>query len=348
VWIPVRAKITVPFLLIAVAMAGVVAFILYQIVFENIDHRFNTQLVESDKLASEWMIQEENTRLATLRILAYTTGIGDALQAKDADALREAALGNTIGNQEDAVEFLDTQGNLVLSMRHRPGSLYVEDYVFSSMGSTNYRQWSFIEQVVAGRSDALGDKYSGLAHAPWGDYFYVSGPVYDSANQFAGVILVGEMMSNLVRKMRQDIGAQVTLYDLDGKPVVSTFASPELSTSDVTAVLEMQNSSSLRKDSSSRGLTFNTIRRDFRSLEAAQHPGSGPDRHRHPQEPCRTDQYGNSNSARRPGWPGAIPRLDHRRNHRRPDYPPAPGTGESFQRSSPWKFECGSEASIQR
>ena len=110
-WIPVRTKITVPFLLIAIAMAAVVAFILYQIVFENIDQRFNTQLVETGKLASEWMVQEENARLATLRILAFTTGVGDALQARDAEALRKASLGNTIGNQEDAVEFLDTGEN---------------------------------------------------------------------------------------------------------------------------------------------------------------------------------------------------------------------------------------------
>ena len=38
-WIPVRAKITLPFILIAIAMAAVVAFLLYQIVFENIDQR---------------------------------------------------------------------------------------------------------------------------------------------------------------------------------------------------------------------------------------------------------------------------------------------------------------------
>jgi len=259
-WIPVRAKITLPFLLIAVAMATVVAFILYLIIFENIEQRYNTQLVESGKLASEWMVQEENTRLANLRILAYTVGIGDALQAKDAQTLRTISLGNTIGNQEDAVEFLDTQGNLVLSMRHRPGSLYVEDYIISTKGEANYRQWSFVEQVVTGQTDSLGDKYSGLARAPWGDYFYVSGPIYDNENKFAGVVLVGEGMSTLVRKMRQDIGSQVTIYDLEGKPIASTIASPGITSSDVAAVLEKQETSSLRKDNeNSRNLAFNSI-----------------------------------------------------------------------------------------
>jgi len=260
IWIPMRAKITLPFLLIAVAMATVMAFILYQIVFENIDQRFNTQLVESGKLASEWMVNEENARLANLRILAYTTGVGDALQSSDAAALRKETLAITIGTQEDAVEYLDTQGHLVLSMRHRPGSMFLEDYAFSTGGTTNYRQWPFVEQVVSAHTDTLGDKYAGLARASWGDYFYVSGPVYDSANKFAGVVLVGETMNTLVRKMRQDIGSQVTIYDLNGKPIASTFTSTGLTSDNVALILANQNISSLRRDNSSgRSITFDSI-----------------------------------------------------------------------------------------
>lgn len=134
-WIPIRAKITVPFLLISLGMAVGMAFVLYQIIFENIDQRFNTQLVESGRLASEWMVKEENQRLDTLRLLAYTRGVGDALKARNSEQLRLDTWGLTIGHQEDAVEFLDTQGKLVLSMRHRPDSQKVEDYLFASGGN---------------------------------------------------------------------------------------------------------------------------------------------------------------------------------------------------------------------
>ncbi len=249
-----------PFILIAMAMALAVAFILYQIVFENIDERFNTQLVENGKLASEWMVQEENTRLADLRLLAFTKGIGDALQARNAEALRIAALGPTVGNEEDAVEFLDTQGRLILSIRHRPGSMFVEDYTFATGSEVDYRQWSFVAQVLDRTVDAQGDKYSGLARASWGDYFYVSGPVYDSTGNFAGVILVGRLIANLVSHMRTDIGSQETLYDLEGKPIASTLAPPELTPSLVASVLERQKNSSLRRDNNSqRRLTYKSI-----------------------------------------------------------------------------------------
>jgi HAMP domain-containing protein len=260
IWIPVRAKITIPFLLIALAMAVVVAIILYQIIFENLDQRFNTQLVESGKLASGWMVAEENKRLSNLRILTYTSGVGDALNKKNSTELRDATLGFVIGNNEDAVEFLDTKGKLILSMRHRPGSLYVEDYIITNESNTDFTQYPFVEKVISEQKDTLGNKFSGLARAPWGDYFYVSGPVYDSNNNFSGVILVGESMSTLVRKMRQDIGSQVTIYDLDGKPIASTFSSPVIPSVDVATVLEKQSSNSLRRDSDvNQNLSFNGI-----------------------------------------------------------------------------------------
>jgi putative nucleotidyltransferase with HDIG domain len=241
-------------------MAVGMAFVLYQIIFENIDQRFNTQLVESGRLASEWMVKEENQRLDTLRLLAYSQGVGDALKARNSEQLRLDTWGLTIGHQEDAVEFLDTQGKLVLSMRHRPGSQKVEDYLFASGGDFNYRQWPFIENVIDEQADHKADKYSGLGRADWGDYFYVSGPVYDSAGDFAGVVLVGRTMTNLVQNMRQDILAQVTIYDLNGMPVASTYTAPSLTKDEVQTVIAKQAGSSLRIDGDrQRSLTFSNI-----------------------------------------------------------------------------------------
>jgi HAMP domain-containing protein len=259
-WIPIRAKITIPFLLISLAMALGMAFVLYQIVFENIDQRFNTQLVESGKLASEWMVQEENLRLNTLRLLTFTQGVGDTLAAGNSEQLRLETWGMVIGHQEDAVEFLNSQGKLVLSMRHRPGSQNVEDYQFASGGEFNYRDWPFVEAVISGQANHDAEKYSGLGRASWGDYFYVSGPVYDSAGSFAGVALVGRAIPNLVREMRLDILAQVTIYDLNGMPIASTYAAPALTIPEVETAIQKQTNSSLRIDGDTRrSLTFSHI-----------------------------------------------------------------------------------------
>ena len=49
-----------------------------------------------------------------------------------------------------------TEGKLVLSMRHRPGSIYVDDYIYATGSEVNYRQWSFIDQVLTGHDRRPG------------------------------------------------------------------------------------------------------------------------------------------------------------------------------------------------
>jgi putative nucleotidyltransferase with HDIG domain len=73
-------------------------------------------------------------------------------------------------------------------------------------------------------------------------------------------VLVGRAMTNLVQKMRQDILTQVTIYDLNGLPVASTFAAPPVTTGEVQTALTKQADSSLRRDGDGqRSLTFSHI-----------------------------------------------------------------------------------------
>jgi HD-GYP domain-containing protein (c-di-GMP phosphodiesterase class II) len=246
--VPIRVKITVPYLILSLVLAIGAAYVVTQIIFDTIDERFTNQLIESGKLSSEWMVRQENDLLETLRLLAYTEGVAEAVQAGDAEALRALAFGLTAGQQEEAVEFLDAQGNLLLAMRRQPGG-EVEEYDFAKDGDAVYRQWLFVEQVLAGRTDSLGDKYSGFVHAGWGDFFYVAGPVYDRQGARVGAVLVGKRLVSLVRQIREELLAHATLYGFDGQPLASTFLDePALEPGQVDSVLANQDQSSLKRN----------------------------------------------------------------------------------------------------
>ena len=49
---PLRAKITLPFLILAVGLAIGAAYVITQIIFDTIDERYTNQLIESGKLSS--------------------------------------------------------------------------------------------------------------------------------------------------------------------------------------------------------------------------------------------------------------------------------------------------------
>lgn len=246
--VPIRLKITIPYLILAILLAAGAAYVITQIVFDTIEERFTNQLIEAGKLASEWMVREEQSRLETLRELKNADGVAEAILAGDAEGLRELTFGITVNRGEEAVEFLDLEGRHVLAMRHKPGGK-LEEYYFLRGGDPVLLQWEFVGKVYQGQADERGDKYAGLVRADWGDYFYVSGPVYDQDGEFAGVILVGKTLNSLLEEMRRKTLAHITLYDAEGQAIATTFIDqPTLLPSQASTVIARQDDGALKRD----------------------------------------------------------------------------------------------------
>jgi putative nucleotidyltransferase with HDIG domain len=222
-WIPIRMKITLPYLVLAMALTLGAVYIVFQVVFDTIEERFTNQLVETGRLASERVVREEQARLETLRLLANIKGLPEAVKARDAERLRELAFGIAVNNREEAVEIIDQQGNLIVSMRRRPGGAY-EDFSFAKHGEGVFVEWDFIQPVLQGQKDHMGFRYSGLVRSDWGNYFYIAGPVFDVQKQVVGAVLVGRSLNTLTSQIREETLAQVTFYDLSGTPLNSTLA----------------------------------------------------------------------------------------------------------------------------
>lgn len=245
--ISIGVKITAPYFFLAIILAVAAGVLVSQIVFDSIEERFANQLVESGKLASERMVIEQSRLLATLRLLSNTVGMDAALQNGDAEALRDLSFGNIVNNQEEAVEFLGATGNHLLSIHHINGG-NIEQYDFSSNSQTTL-DWEIVQKVLNQNSDPLGDKFSALIQADWGEYFYVAGPVMDADQRLVGVILVGKRVQTLARMLREETLAQISLYDFSGSVRTSTFIKPMDLPADVAQqVLNAQDSSSFRRD----------------------------------------------------------------------------------------------------
>jgi HD-GYP domain-containing protein (c-di-GMP phosphodiesterase class II) len=245
--VPIRFKITVPYLLLAILLALGAAYVMTHIVFDSLEEKFTHQLIEVGMLSSEWMVLEEENRLETLRLLTYTSSLAEALDERDPEALRQLSYGIAVNHQEDAVEFLEPNGTVVLSMRRIPGG-GLEDYSFVRGGSENLAQQTFVQYTLSGQADELGDKYSGIVETELGWYFYVSGPVYASDGRVVGAVLVGKQLDRLVRQMREEVGSQITLYGLDGSLLATSFIDPPVLTKAETgAVLLNQETESIKR-----------------------------------------------------------------------------------------------------
>jgi len=260
----IREKVTIPYLFLSIILLFGAAYVITQVVFDTVEERLTNQLIESSSLATTRMVEEENQILKVLRLLAYSTGVPDALAQNNPENLRSLTFGIILNNQTKVVEFLDINGKRILSVNHRTGE-NIENYDFSTGGGDIFSKQAFVQKALLQHVDARGDKYAGYVKSDGRDYFYVAGPVYTDNNEFAGVILVGTPISSLVSQLREETLAQITLYDFEGKILASTFTSPlELADQEVRNVVLNQINASFIRSSSSRDMNVRNI--EYREL----------------------------------------------------------------------------------
>jgi adenylate cyclase len=259
---PVRIKMTLPYIVLALILAAAAAYVINQVVLDTIEERFTNQLIEAGLLTADWMVQEEDRLLETLRLLSYTEGVPEAVVNRDGERLRELALPVAVNAREEAIEFLDTQGTSVLSLRHREGG-NIEDYL-SSQGDSVFTRWEFVDKVVFGQVEGSRDKYAGLARAPWGDYLYVTGPITDADGNRVGIILIGKSLPTLAREIRADTLAHITLYDFNGQPIETTHLTEDgadlaLAADESADVLDRQDSEAMIRPVSVNSINYSEI-----------------------------------------------------------------------------------------
>jgi len=240
---PLRFKLTWPYLVLALLFTLAMAFIITRVVFDSMEERFSNQLIEAGRLSSEWMVAEEMRLLETLRFIANTQGVAQALAEGDTESLKRVALPIAINDQIEAVDLLNLDGENLLSLYLRTGGT-PEDYAITK-GDTLFQEWEIVRAVLEGRVDAIGNKFAALHQTATGSYFYVSGPVYGTDGEVVGVVLVAARLDTLVQNMRAVTLAQTSLYGLDGQVLASSFITPHaLQSEDADAILSQQDQSS--------------------------------------------------------------------------------------------------------
>ena len=190
--VPMRVKITFPYTLLALLFVFAAAFLVSRYILESMRDRFVNSLIETGKLSTDAMVQEENRLLNSLRLLAHTKGMAEAIQAGDANGLYALCLPVAVNYQEEAILILDSQGISRLSLFHRPGGA-LDDYVPPTQGDTTYAGLEFVQKVLALQIDQEGDKYAEMVETPDGNYFMVSGPVFNAEGGLVGVVISREI-----------------------------------------------------------------------------------------------------------------------------------------------------------
>ncbi len=257
-FVSIRTKIILPYLLLALAFTIAAGYMAWQIASDSIHERFVNQLIEVGKLANEGMVRQEDQMLEILRLLANTNGVPQAISARDASTIRNLALPLTVNTQEDAVIILGIDGVSILSMYHRPSGS-IEEYLYTQ-GDEGMRSWNIVQLVIQNKSDARGNKFAAYHATPHGNFFFICGPVLDENQSLVGAILIGRSLDKLAQALREETLAQITIYDVWGQTIATTFIEPpELGPLTSRGIIDGQNTESLIRELTISDIQYSEI-----------------------------------------------------------------------------------------
>lgn len=223
-----RWKITFPFIFLALTLGLGAAFLVNQLLRQTEEFQFLRQLANSGQQATDAVVRIEIDLLELERLIANTEGVSQAVALENAEDLRSRILPLVINAGIDVAVILDHQAVSLLAIRHRPGGP-ASDYEILR-GEAIYQDWAFVERILTGESDALGDKSVGLEKITVDEVehsvFFIGGPLRDNQGSVIGVALVGSYLEGVSSRISREAGGNVGIYDLNSGALLSSSLEP--------------------------------------------------------------------------------------------------------------------------
>jgi signal transduction histidine kinase len=225
----IRVRLTFPFLLITIAVAGLGILVVTRLVAGSIEERLANQLADSGQTAAQSVVEIEQLHLASLRLMVNTVDIELAVISENGTLLEDIILPLAINQGIDRTLVLDASGATLYQLDAS------DDGSIEPVDASN---WPGTRAALAGRQDEIGDKYIELINHTDGSVFYTIAPVTSDDGEVLGAILVGTTVDNMVRFLNNQAISQIAVFDLDGNPLASTLPAGAV-TPLISATVEM-------------------------------------------------------------------------------------------------------------
>ncbi|MCH7522536.1 MAG: HD domain-containing protein [Chloroflexi bacterium] len=219
----IRWKIVLPYAFLTVVLAVAGSYMATQVVTGSLAERFENQLTEAGRVVADSVVRKEREHLETVRAVAFTAGIPDAVRAGD-KAKIEGLVGPIAGNAAvERLEILDSQGGRLktLWLADEEALLYQE-----LSDADDPATWPLVQKALQGEVDELGDKYAQIVETSEGFVLYTAGPITDNG-EVVGAVLVGTSLDSFVTATKAEALADITVYDFAGNPLASTYVRPD-------------------------------------------------------------------------------------------------------------------------
>lgn len=206
--IPLRSKLILPYLLLALIVALTAAHLVTRVVLGSWTERFYNQLLTAADQSADLLVRQEEEQLATWRRIAFTEGMASA-----------AAAGAT-GELERLVHPLfllsDSAHVIVLDRAGRP----LVERAAEGIQSDNvpYADWEVVRRI---QQDPV-NRYAGLLQVGDRTMFYTAGALQLPTGEPSGMLLVGTPLEQIAQQLDERLLVGISFYEPGGMLLVST------------------------------------------------------------------------------------------------------------------------------
>lgn len=213
----IRLKVILPYLLLTLVVAVIGVYVVTRLVSNTLSERLTNQLLEAGRVVSDNFVRQEVAHVESARIVAYTTGLAEALRNEDREAVLALVEPLASGLGIENLILISPRGTeLVHLIQADDGGI---QRVEQNTGAANS---PIVEPYLKSRNEqepprrALGvnlvdEKY----------YYYTAIPV-PFENNFAGVVVIGSSIDNILPFLKSTSLADIIIYGGDGHAIGTT------------------------------------------------------------------------------------------------------------------------------
>lgn len=215
----IRFKVILPYLLLTLIVAVTGAYVVTRLVSSSLSERLSNQLLEAGRVASDTMARQEIKHLEAARILAYTRGLGEALQTGDVEKVALLAKPAAGGLNVEGLILFNAQGQESLRLLKQADGTIID---VTRPGQAS--MLSIVNELLTGNNvDSLPKRELSIDAVDGRYYYYTAIAVPAvSKNQMAGVVVVGTSLNTVLPLLKSTSLADLIVYGNNGQAIAST------------------------------------------------------------------------------------------------------------------------------
>lgn len=213
----IRFKVILPYLLLTLIVAATGAYIVTSLVARTNNERLSNQLLQAGRAVTEEMVRQENGHVASVRGVALTLGLAEALQAGEIEQVTALA-GPVAANREvESLLVFDAQGNESIHLLLQANGELLN---VSQRGRPS--DFTFVTELLNENNPDSPPTRGVQIDSVDGRYYYFTAHPVVFEDRVVGAAVVGTSLNTLLPALKSASFTEVILYGQDNQALAST------------------------------------------------------------------------------------------------------------------------------